>query len=179
MPHRSKNAFKTMAKTLTLDPKKVAKVHQAAVNSSIRYVRLFCQIMGFSTKDASFIGVKPDPFGVAILSDQFWSMTDMFYVISRLPHWIEKYGSIEAVRETVQDWYWWTIGESEKWPKKEDDKRINLDHWLMGLRPTPEDTSDEYKDMMAKELAESKKRVAELEAELKRYMEEGKADGKF
>lgn len=166
-----------MARKVKISESRLNSVRHKMYDASVAYVKMFCRIMDYDPTYASYVGVKPDPFGVVEVCDQMWSMTDMFYVISRLEHWVEVYGSIENVREVAQDWYWWSIGESEKWPRKEDDKKINLDSWLMGLRPADIDTSDEYKAMRAKEIEESAKRIAELKGDIERYAKEDYGQG--
>ena len=80
-------------------------------------VRLFCQIMGIADNIYNhFIG--DDPYGVVDFQDGLYdfSMTDIHVVVSEYEHWLELYGSNEALARAVRQWYYWSLDWHQKHP---------------------------------------------------------------
>lgn len=129
-----------------------------------RYVEAFCEIMGYTEDDFMpeyyFIGQRnPDIFGVVFINDMFFNMSNLCLVIGEYDHWKEKYG--DDLPKVIEEWYYYHIGDSDKWKGYISTNTINLQHWLMGARPTAEATSQEYKDQQAKEIERVEKEADE------------------
>lgn len=82
----------------------------------------------------------------------FLSLEDMQIIIDRMPEWLKKYGSKEAVAQEIVDWFdWWLsdpdnlesshplieIYESRLHRALRTHPDINLEHWLMGCPRVP------------------------------------------
>lgn len=89
-------------------------LHNNACRSSQYYVDLFCDIMGYNEDgykaESHFIG--DDPFGVVFINDDFWNMSDIFYVISEYDKWFKFYG--EDLPSVIKDWYDYSLDASAR-----------------------------------------------------------------
>jgi len=139
------------------------KLHEDTMMQCERYVEAFCEIMDYNPRDVDFVG--NDPFGIVGIADDFWNMTDIFYVISEYDKWKEKYG--DELQHVISKWYWWSLEEYEK----ARHKPCNLHHWLMGWRPDLEST-DEYNAQREKERKEAAERVKKAQEHVDKIIEE-------
>jgi len=88
-----------------------------AMNAARDELRLFCRIMGIADNIYNhFIG--DDPYGVVDFQDGLYdfSMTDIHVVVSEYKHWLELYGSNEAIARAVRQWYYWSLDWHKKHP---------------------------------------------------------------
>lgn len=86
-----------------------------AMQAARTELRLFCHIMGIADNIYNhFIG--DDPYGVVDFQDGLYdfSMTDIHVVVSDYEHWLELYGSNEALARAVRQWYYWSLDWHEK-----------------------------------------------------------------
>lgn len=98
-----------------------------AMQAARTELRLFCHIMGIADNIYNhFIG--DDPYGVVDFQDGLYdfSMTDIHVVVSEYEHWLELYGSNEALARAVRQWYYWSLDWHQKHPRMEwiDAKKI-------------------------------------------------------
>lgn len=142
-----------------------------------KYVEAFCEIMGY-TEDGYmpeyyFIGSRnPDIFGVVCINDYWYNMSDLCVVIGEYDRWHDKIG--DDLPKVIEEWYYYHIDESETW--KGYDRHINLQHWLMGARPTEKDTSQEYIKQLEKELEKAYQRLEKAKATLTESIENFKRE---
>ena len=64
------------------------------------------------------------PIDTACFGDYYFDIFDIQTVVENLNYWYERYGSIEAIRQEVIDWYDYVYD-----PETKD---VNLFHWLSG-----------------------------------------------
>ena len=86
-----------------------------AMQAAQTELRLFCHIMGIADNIYNhFIG--DDPYGVVDFQDGLYdfSMTDIHVVVSEYEHWLELYGSNEALARAVRQWYYWSLDWHQK-----------------------------------------------------------------
>ena len=101
-----------------------------AMQAARTELRLFCHIMGIADNIYNhFIG--DDPYGVVDFQDGLYdfSMTDIHVVVSEYEHWLELYGSNEALARAVRQWYYWSLDWHEKHPRME---------WIDARKAKPE-----------------------------------------
>lgn len=67
----------------------------------------------------------------------FLDLDDMMIIVDHLDKWIKNYGSQEKVGEAVIDWFEWCLEDAfdPATGERRNHNRINLNSWLMGLRP--------------------------------------------
>lgn len=71
------------------------------------YARLFGEVIGMEPE----FWVSDDPFLCCFGDTMFFSLDEMRQVIDRLPEYVRRYGSREAVGEEIQAWVnWWLDG---------------------------------------------------------------------
>lgn len=88
-----------------------------AMQAARTELRLFCHIMGIADNIYNhFIG--DDQYGVVDFQDGLYdfSMTDIHVVVSEYEHWLELYGSNEALARAVRQWYYWSLDWHQKHP---------------------------------------------------------------
>ena len=116
------------------------------------YARQTAEVLGRDMRDVHFVGTDDEGRGTIDMCDfgdsTFLSLDEMQTIIDELPKWTERYGSREAVGDTVREWTdWWLADfpDSLEYPQQrvihQLRPRINLRSWLMGLRE-PEPGSD-------------------------------------
>ena len=101
-----------------------------AMQAARTELRLFCHIMGIADNIYNhFIG--DDPYGVVDFQDGLYdfSMTDIHVVVSEYEHWLELYGSNEALARAVRQWYYWSLDWHQKHPRME---------WIDARKAKPE-----------------------------------------
>ena len=101
-----------------------------AMQAARTELRLFCHIMGIADNIYNhFIG--DDPYGVVDFQDGLYdfSMTDIHVVVSEYEHWLELYGSNEALARAVRQWYYWSLDWHQKHQRME---------WIDARKAKPE-----------------------------------------
>ena len=101
-------------------------------------VRHFSEVMkmdfdfyvGDSYEDDSNAHRPSLPIDTACFGDYYFDIFDIQTVVENLNYWYERYGSIEAIRQEVIDWYYYVCD-----PKTKD--KVSLFSWLSGC-PRPE-----------------------------------------
>ena len=151
------------------------QLHEQTTAQCRKYVEAFCRIMGWAEDhympEWDWVGYpNPDIFGIVCINDMFFSMSDLCTVIGELDHWKEKYGN--DLPKVIEEWYYYHIGDSEKWGRETPTHAINLKHWLMGARPIEVETSDDYKQHQQKELAEAHRRTEQAKQDLFKAIED-------
>jgi len=130
-------------------------------DSSTMLVLAFSRIMGYEKSACiDFIG---SPYGVVAINDEYWNMRDVYYVISNYDQLEKKFG--EDLPLKVFDWYNYHVDAPSK-------RQINLESWLMGLRPSDIDTSPEYNEHRERELLKAKERMQEALSDLHKAADE-------
>lgn len=145
----------------------MATLHEQKWAIAREYARQFAELM--DATDWHFIGTDDREKGqpdILDLDTDVYSMSDVMMVIDRLPEWVERYGSREAVASEIRDWLWWWLDkdtEAEPHPLFElyEDRHdrslrtspsINLEHWLMGCprEPRPRTPHDRLRELRTK-----------------------------
>lgn len=89
------------------------------------YARQFGEVIG--SDFAYWVG---EPGHCAVFdNDQTYVMEDIMYVIDYLDEFTEKYGSRQAVGETVSEWFDYTTDDGTP----ERMRNFNLQSWLRGI----------------------------------------------
>ena len=78
------------------------------------------------------------PIDTACFGDYYFDIFDIQTVVENLNYWYERYGSIEAIRLEVIDWYGYVCDPRTK-------NKISLFHWLSGC-PRPKKGGDDGSD---------------------------------
>ena len=78
------------------------------------------------------------PIDTACFGDYYFDIFDIQTVVENLNYWYERYGSIEAIRQEVIDWYDYVFD-----PETKD--KVSLFHWLSGC-PRPEEGGKDGSD---------------------------------
>lgn len=87
------------------------------VAASRTELNLFCEIMGLPKSKVNYF-IGDDPHGVVDIMEGYYclNMTDIHVVISEYEHWMELYGSNEALARAVRQWYYWSLDWHQKHP---------------------------------------------------------------
>ena len=147
----------------------IYKLHQRAKDICLKYAQVFCEILGIERPQIDFVGIRnPDIFGIVNIDDYFFKMSDLCTVIGEYDHWLEKYLTNQNLAQEIKKWYYWTIdaGQGQNAPY------INLEHWLMGARPTEAETSDEYKEMQKQNIEKARQATEQAKQDLFKAVED-------
>lgn len=114
-----------MARTKTLQ----SQLRDVALD----YMKQVAKLLNRDPRDCHWVGTDDHERGIYTICDlgdiTFLTLDQMQVIIDRLPEWLARYGSREAVAQEIDDWMEWSIKE-ENW--LDGHPRINLEHWLMG-----------------------------------------------
>ena len=110
------------------------------------YVKRFSYIIGIDfefwvgdMREEDRAADRPsDSVDVAQFGDYFFNLSDIRTVVDNYRHWLQRYGTREAVGQEVRDWQYYTVDRLGK-----GKEYINLFHWLSGV---PRDIDDNDKD---------------------------------
>ena len=119
-----------MARTKTLQ----SQLRDVALD----YMKQVAKLLNRDPRDCHWVGTDDHERGIYTICDlgdiTFLTLDQMQVIIDRLPEWLARYGSREAVAQEIDDWMEWSIQE-ENW--LDGHPRINLEHWLMGCPREP------------------------------------------
>ena len=114
-----------MARTKTLQ----SQLRDVALD----YMKQVAKLLNRDPRDCHWVGTDDHERGIYTICDlgdiTFLTLDQMQVIIDRLPEWLARYGSCEAVAQEIDDWMEWSIDPSN-W--LDGHPRINLEHWLMG-----------------------------------------------
>ena len=113
------------------------------------YARQVADLLGYS--EWHWVGVGDQGYGTyetLELGDWLYlSLSDCQTIIDRLPQWLSRYGSREAVASEIEAWQEWWLGDDDDpdntaavitlWESRRERylrtyPRLNLEHWLLG-----------------------------------------------
>lgn len=97
---------------LRVDAKSIAETFGKVIGSE------FCDWVG-----------AVDFCSAAFNNDKIFDMVEMLVVLTRLGHWVEAYGSLLAVRCTINDWWEYTTETGEP------ERMVPLLYWLTSHQP--------------------------------------------
>ena len=120
------------------------------------YARQVADLLGYSEWHWVGVGDQGDgTYETLELGDWLYlSLSDCQTIIDRLPQWLSRYGSREAVASEIEAWQEWWLGDDDDpdntaavitlWESRRERylrtyPRLNLEHWLLGCprdRPT-------------------------------------------
>ena len=119
-----------MARTKTLQ----SQLRDVALD----YMKQVAKLLNRDPRDCHWVGTDNHERGIYTICDlgdiTFLTLDQMQVIIDRLPDWLRRYGTTEAVAQEIDDWMEWSIQE-ENW--LDGHPRINLEHWLMGCPREP------------------------------------------
>jgi len=114
-----------MARTKTLQ----SQLRDVALD----YMKQVAKLLNRDPRDCHWVGTDDHERGIYTICDlgdiTFLTLDQMQVIIDRLPEWLARYGSPEAVAQEIDDWMEWSIQEENM---LDGHPRINLEHWLMG-----------------------------------------------
>ena len=122
---------------------------------ALEYMRKVADLLGRDSRDCHWVGTDDNERGIYTICDfgdiTFLTLDQMQVIIDRLPEWLARYGTTEAVAQEIDDWMEWSIQEENM---LDGHPRINLWSWLTGLRPadlkpTIDDEIKLYRDILS------------------------------
>ena len=100
---------------------------------ALEYMRKVADLLGRDLRDCHWVGTDDNECGIYTICDMgditFLTLDEMQVIIDRLPDWLARYKTTEAVAQEIDDWMEWSIQEENM---LDGHPRINLEHWLMG-----------------------------------------------
>ena len=118
------------------------------------YARQVADLLGYSEWRWVGVGDQGDgTYETLELGDWLYlSLSDCQTSIDRLPQWLSRYGTREAVASEIEAWQEWWLGDDDDpdntaavitlWESRRERylrtyPRLNLEHWLLGCPPRP------------------------------------------
>ena len=90
-----------------------------------KLIHAFCEIIGEPFDEKYLVYDEQTFWRLNPISGKYaFTLLEMWWVVNEYDHWIEKYGNIGFVEETVKEWYEY----------HQNGGKTNLLHWLMGAR---------------------------------------------
>lgn len=141
-----------MARTKTLQ----SQLRDVALD----YMKQVAKLLNRDPRDCHWVGTDDHERGIYTICDlgdiTFLTLDQMQVIIDRLPEWLARYGSREAVAQEIDDWLDWSIEDGYD-PDRDQYRRharINLWSWLSGLRPadlkvTVDDEIQQHRDILS------------------------------
>ena len=131
---------------------------------ALGYMKQVADLLGRDQRDCHWVGTDDHERGIYTICDlgdiTFLTLDQMQVIIDRLPDWLRRYGTTEAVAQEIDDWMEWSIQEENM---LDGHPRINLEHWLMGCPRERLGTGHEFDSISDTEAFQKFKRMMEDE----------------
>ena len=131
---------------------------------ALGYMKQVADLLGRDPRDCHWVGTDDNECGIYTVCDMgditFLTLDQMQVIIDRLPDWLKRYGTTEAVAQEIDDWMEWSIQEENM---LDGHPRINLEHWLMGCPRERLGTGHEFDSISDTEAFQKFKRMMEDE----------------
>ena len=105
---------------------------------ALGYMKQVADLLGRDPRGCHWVGTDDHERGIYTICDlgdiTFLTLDQMQVIIDRLPDWLRRYKTTEAVAQEIDDWMEWSIQEENM---LDGHPRINLEHWLMGCPREP------------------------------------------